>query len=501
MKKQVIIALSLFLGSTLGYAQDEQAGQVANIVNEAYWAPHLRFLSSDEMGGRNTGSVELNIAARYLAEQFKAYGLQPPEGSDNYFQPVPLTKSAPPEEAVLEMGNDQFSHGKQMLVTGGGSNRLVDLEAEIIFAGYATEADLANLDVEGKIVVANAGEKGNPNARQYLRLSRQKAGLVEEMGGLALVELYKSPLVPWKLLVKYLNTEQIRLAAEDASNDSDLPRTWIDDAKGKYAEAIGEGKYQRASLRITGAEEKQLNSKNVIAVIEGTDPELKNEYLALGAHYDHVGSDMSKAKNGDGIFNGTRDNAVGTVGLLSAARYFSEHPPKRSVVFIAFTAEEKGLLGSQYYASNPLVPLEQTIYNFNIDNAGYNDVSRVSIFGFGRTSIDPILEASCEAFGLEAKGDPAPEQNLFDRSDNVNFARAGVPAITFSLGFTAFDKEILKYYHQVTDEYESLDKDYINKYYRSYVMAAIGVANMEQTPFWNSGDKYEEAGKDLYGLE
>lgn len=488
------------LCSVCSHAQQQKAEQVANIVNEAYWAPHLRFLSSDEMGGRNTGSVELNIAARYLAEQFKAYGLKPPKGSNSYFQSVPLVRSTPPEEAVLEMDKDKFRHGKQMLVTGG-DKQSVNLEAKVIFAGYATEEDLADLDVKGKIVVANAGEKGNPNAREFLRLSRQKSSLVEEKGGLALVELYKSPLVPWKLLVKYLNNEQVRLAAEGSSSKNELTQIWINDAKGKYAEVVGKGKYRKASIRISGGKEQELDSKNVVAVIEGTDPELKNEYLALGAHYDHVGTDMSKAKDGDGIFNGTRDNAVGTVGLLSAARYFSEHPPKRSVVFIAFTAEEKGLLGSQYYASNPLVPLEQTIYNFNIDNAGYNDVSRVSIFGFGRTSIDPILEASCEAFGLEAKGDPAPEQNLFDRSDNVNFARAGVPAITFSLGFTAFDKEILKYYHQVTDEYESLDKDYINKYYRSYVMAAIGVANREQRPFWNSGDKYEKAGKELYGLE
>jgi Zn-dependent M28 family amino/carboxypeptidase len=189
---------------------------------------------------------------------------------------------------------------------------------------------------------------------------------------------------------------------------------------------------------------------------------------------------------------------MGTVALLSAARSFAAKPTKRSVIILAVTGEEIGLLGSQYYASQPLVPLENTIFNLNTDGAGYNDVTKVSMLGFGRTGTDKQLNDAAESVGLTIIADPAPEQGLFDRSDNVSFAREGVPALTLSPGFHSFDAEIQKFYHQVTDEADSIDFDYLYKYCRAFVEAARNIANMEGRPIWKAGDKYEQAGKDLY---
>ncbi|WP_304517602.1 M28 family peptidase, partial [Cecembia rubra] len=190
---------------------------------------------------------------------------------------------------------------------------------------------------------------------------------------------------------------------------------------------------------------------------------------------------------------------VGTVAVINAARYFAENPPKRSVLLCAWTAEEKGLLGSAYFSENPLIPLKQIIYNLNIDNAGYNDTSVVTVVGLGRTTADHLISEATAAFGLESITDPSPEQGLYDRSDNVNFARKGIPAPTFSLGFRAFDEEISRYYHQASDHVDDFDMDYAAKYWKSYILAAEKIANWKERPKWNAGDKYENAGKSLYG--
>jgi Zn-dependent M28 family amino/carboxypeptidase len=202
---------------------------------------------------------------------------------------------------------------------------------------------------------------------------------------------------------------------------------------------------------------------------------------------------------GDSIYNGARDNAVGTVAVMNAAKYFAKNPPKRSILIALWTAEEKGLLGSAYFANNPLIPLNQIIFNLNIDNGGYNDTSIITVIGLGRTSADFLIEEAVGEFGVKAVADPSPEQGLYDRSDNVNFARKGIPAPTFSLGFTAFDDEINKYYHKAGDHVSSFDLNYAQTYWKSYILAAQKIANWDQKPTWKVGDKYEEVSKKLYG--
>lgn len=243
-----------------------------------------------------------------------------------------------------------------------------------------------------------------------------------------------------------------------------------------------------------------VQSKNVIGVVEGSDPDLQNEYLLLSAHYDHVGVGPATAE-GDSIYNGARDNAIGVATIMAAGKYFADHPPKRSIILALWTAEELGLIGSGYFAEHPAVPLEQIVYNLNIDGAGYNDTTKVTVVGLERTDAESIFESSSREFELDVIPSPAPELGLFNRSDNVHFARKGIPAPTFSPGFTAFDEEIQYYYHQPTDEANSLNFGYVTNYTKAYILSAERIANADEAPFWKSGDSYEDAGIQLYGSE
>ncbi len=185
--------------------------------------------------------------------------------------------------------------------------------------------------------------------------------------------------------------------------------------------------------------------------------------------------------------------------MLATAKYLSQYPPKRSVLFVAWTAEEKGLLGSKYYSENPVIPMKQTVFNFNCDGAGYNDITAATIIGMERTTAENDLSKACQAFGLKATVDPVPEQNLFERSDNYYFAVKGVPAISFSPGVKSFDAELMKYYHKQADEVSSLDFDYLIKYFRAYVYSNVLLSSNPKVPVWKSGDKFEAEAKKLYG--
>ena len=200
----------------------------------------------------------------------------------------------------------------------------------------------------------------------------------------------------------------------------------------------------------------------------------------------------------DSIYNGARDNAIGVTAVMNAATYFSKHPPKRSVMFIAFTAEEMGMLGSKYFSANPVIPLNKMVFNLNCDNGGYNDTTIFTIVGLGRTSADDDIKNACAAYGMIPTPDPDSALHLFDRSDNVNLAIKGIPAPTFGMGITGFDEKVRRYYHQLSDEFSSMDSEYVLKFIRTYILTASFIANNPKRPEWQKGDKYEAAWKSLY---
>ncbi|WP_448518519.1 M28 family peptidase [Rhodoflexus sp.] len=486
------------LSITTAYAQknkDNDLTLAQQTISRAKIEAHISFLASDELKGRNTPSPEQEIAARYLAAQLQSYGAKTLPALGSYFQQVKLkTQKKSKAKIAFSFNGKNFEQNTHLLAIEGGN---MSADGGMVFMEYGKEEEFAKADVKGKIVVVKAGVGEGTDARQWFADGRKKHMLASKAGATALIELYNNPMIPWRFLVNYLSGDQLVLDKGDSKEDG-IPHLWLNDPDWKEAgEMKPEAAYQ-AKLAITGMEIIRATSPNVVAFVEGTDPKLKNEYVVYSAHYDHIGIGRPDA-NGDSIYNGARDNAVGTVTVLSVAENFAKYPTKRSALFVFFTGEEKGLLGSEWFIENSPVPHKQMVYCFNSDNAGYNSTAIATIIGLSRTTADTYIKQACKAFGLEATDDPAPEQNLFDRSDNVNFAAVGIPAPTFSLGFTAFDEEINKYYHQPGDQANNLDYDYLQKFFSAYVYASRMIANAQEIPFWKKGDKYFEAGKKLYG--
>ena len=460
---------------------------------------HVYFLASDELKGRNVGTPGLQKAADYLIENFKKYGVNPVKGLDSYYQSVPIKMIVPPSNASLTWSENTVQHGIDMLVLDGFDG---DFNGDIVYLDYGLAKDFENTDVAGKIIVVKAGEGKSTDPREWLPLGRKKRKMAKNHGALALVELYNSPNIPWRGVVGFLNREQIALVDEAPMNEKEIPHLWVKDSDNSIRSKIAsKERSQKATIHVEDIKSEVLDTKNVIGMIEGTDPELKNEYIMFSAHYDHVGVGRPDAA-GDSIYNGARDNAIGTVTVLSAAENIGKYPMKRSALFVLFTAEEKGLLGSQYLADHPVIPNEQIVYCWNSDNGGYNDTTIATIVGLTRTTAEQLIIDACATYGLKAIEDPTgAEQGLFDRSDNVSFAKKGIPAPTFSLGFTAFDNEITKYYHQPSDSPETVDYDYLFKFFSAYVYASRKIGNAAERPFWKEGDKYYETGKKLYGMK
>jgi len=499
MRKNLLILL-IFLAGGILQAQDQKKAPEF-YFNKNDIRTQMEFLASDFLAGRRTGSEGNNIAAQYIAAHLRAYGYTAPEGTDNYLQRIPFTASKPPESASMTVNKKTLVAGTDFLILSGPA---ANLKASGVFAGYGwvdsetNHDDYAKLDVKGKVVFVLPGPPGSKDPSSIMGAMRTKRQLAEERGAVALVELYQLPF-PWAMFANYFGGESLRVADPDEV-PSKLTYAWLNKTDGLSFEDIQTAKKLSVTLTSSGFSKKTIYSQNVVGVLEGTDPKLKDEYLMISAHYDHVGvgAQGGQYTEQDSIFNGARDNAFGTIAMLNAAKALAEQRPARSIIVLAVTGEEIGLLGSAYYAEHPLIPLNQVIFNFNTDGAGYNDTTAVSIFGWSRTGTNEMLEAGMAPFGLKIIGDPAPEQGLFDRSDNVSFARKGVPALTFSPGFSEFDAAILQHYHQVSDEADSIDYDYYLKFCQAFAHCTRIIANSPQRPVWVEGDKYEAAGKALY---
>lgn len=486
----------MFLFLTISVFGQKQAIEKSLDKKEAI--SHFRFLASDELKGRDALRPEIDIAARYIAEQFWKYGASELSEGEGYYHAVPFLASSPPTYGEIIMGDSSFYHGENMLVLAGSD---FSGNYPIVLAGHGLETDLEGKDVDGKILVVSVGAPDLLDPSKLQSLGREKLALAQSRGAVGVIEVYNKDIAPWDLLIRFLlNKSQLIIDTTSTQALNTIPYFWIKDLSNQLIPAIKQGEIKQAEFNVKGKINRRINGKNVVAYIEGTDPQMKDEYVMLSAHYDHIGVGTPNA-NGDSIFNGARDNAVGTVAIINAAKYFSENPPKRSILLCAWTAEEKGLLGSSYFANHPPVPLKQIVYNLNIDNGGYNDTSVITVIGLGRTSADGLIEEAVAEFGIKAIADPSPEQGLYDRSDNVNFARKGIPSPTFSLGFTSFDEEIFKYYHQAADQVDNFDLDYAMLYWKAFLLSAINIANSETQPVWVTGDPYEEAGMQLYGSE
>jgi hypothetical protein len=451
---------------------------------------HLSFLASDEMRGRNAGTPELDIAANYIRSYFKMYGLKPAPGTNQYFQAVDQIKRIAPRKAELRMGDLQFTYKENLLLAQGEE---IQWSGDMIYVGYGSAEELKRYDLKGKMVLALAGARDADTYSKAMTANNEKHKLVGQLGAVGLVELLTVPQIPWPTLVSYLGQSVWGIEREGV----DHPHVFVkvfDINSVKYQE----GEKISGSLVIEGKRKIHIPGKNVAAMVEGTDPGLKDEYIIVTAHYDHIGIRKTKEST-DSIFNGARDNAVGTVALLETAKFLSQNPPKHSVLLVAVTSEEKGMLGSQWYTEHPLVPLHQHILSVNCDGVGFNDTSIITSISIGRTNTDDVIRKAAKTFGLAVGGDPDPKENFFERSDQVSFARKGIPAIKLQPGLARMDDEIRKYYHRAADEVATLDFEYLVRFYRTFVYAIHLLANENKRPAWNPGDKFEEVSKKLYG--
>ena len=506
--KQTALTTLLFLMGICLFAQsdsDNADGIDRSLpefsFNEMELAGEMHFLASDFLAGRRTGSPGNVIAANYIAAQLRGFGYAPING-ESYFQPVPLMQTKSPESGKLMAGDFSFTHGKDLLVMRGPA---ASGEANVVFANYGWvdeetgHNDYEKLNVKGKIVVTRAGIPGDVSQRGIFRGVSKKADFAAEKGAIAIYEIYSLPF-PWTSFKGYFGGS--RMGLDSGEPGATIPYGFVKAGDDFLPALQDKKKGLKGSMASSGIQVERIESMNVGGILEGTDPAMKDEYMIVTAHFDHVGVGAQGGgayTEQDSIFNGARDNAFGTISLLATARAFAEVPTRRPIIMLAVTGEEMGLLGSQYYSENPLIPLEKTIFNFNTDGAGYDDKTGISLIGANRTGIDPQVEKAAAAFGKKVISDPAPEQGLFDRSDNVSFAAKGVPALCFSPGITGFSDELFKYYHQVTDNPETIDMAYLKHYCQVFALAARLIANRDTVPMWVADDKYEEAGKKLYG--
>jgi hypothetical protein len=488
MKNYITLLMCAFIGIASAQTDAEKA---AETVDQNNIKGHIYFLADDLLRGRGTGTPENKIAASYLANTLRSYGVQPHPSSNSYFQNFNLVQTAPP--TMLNVAINGETHPHSIAVKA----KATTLSGDAVYLGFGGEEDYKGKDVTGKLIIVKGGTPEAADARAVYGAHKQKQELATKNGAIGLVEMTMLEEDWWSRISHFMG-ESVQIPdatdTEDAKND--FIHLWVNTTSEKLG-AINTSKLSY-KIETDGKKEEILETQNVIGVLEGTDPKLKDEYIMYSAHYDHVGIGAPDAE-GDTIYNGARDNAIGTTAVLSMAENIGKHPTNRSAVFIFFTAEEKGLLGSKYYVQHPMFPLKQIVYGFNTDGGGYNNTALATVIGLGRTTAQKHIVAGAAAFGLKAIDDPAPEQGLFDRSDNVSFASVGIPAPTYSTGFDAFDDEINKYYHQPGDEADSLDYDYLLKFYQGYVLSGRLIANDPEKPFWVAGDKYEPAGNVLYG--
>jgi hypothetical protein len=467
-------------------------------LSQEEMAAHLRFIASDKLLGRMTGTPGNDEAARYIAGEFKKSGLAAFQSAEGYFQRVPLLRKMPPGKGTIVLLGDSLNQPNKMALRSGGP---LKWSGRFEYVGYGLVDtakgidDYKGIDIKGKIALARFGQKGESNLFAALMSAAEtKRRAAQARGAVALVELYQGPR-EWKSIVTFF----MRTGVETGSVGGGFPHFIVEDISMAYVSKVQARSSGEIALQTDGIRQEEIRAQNVIGFLRGSDPKLRDEFVLLTAHYDHVGVGKPEGSPADSIYNGARDNGMGTVALIAAAKSFSKDPPKRSVIIAAVTGEEMGLLGSSHLAAEPPVPMAKIVFNLNIDGAGYDDTTIVTVVGLERTNAESALKQGTERYGLKVMAEPVELKGLFDRSDNVSFAARGVPAPTFSEGFHSFGPEILKYYHRAADQAdENFNFSYLLKFCKAFVHSARIIGDMPVAPFWKAGDPYEQAGKKLY---
>jgi len=512
IKRHLLLAASALLAATPAFAQD--LGKDAAALKA-----HVQFLASDAMKGRDTGSPELTIAEQYVAAQMLAAGLKPAGANGSWFQPVPLIDYKPADHGslVLKRGGVEtpLEWGKDYLTRAVPSNPKLSLSAPVVFAGYGSEGEYKGLNVKGAIVavVRDAPHAGPSDVRAHLGIPVVQSRTAAAHGAIGVI------------LIEGVSRRQGYSFARTVPNWQGGAMHWQGAPDGTEAPAFAYLSYEGAAKLFAGTkikwdavlaadkggkklptgalgvtatgtsntEVRTLTANNVAGVLPGTDK--AGEYVVISAHLDHVGVGEPDA-TGDRIYNGAMDNAVGTAAMLEVARRFQAagKAPRRSILFVAVTAEEQGLVGSEYFAANPTVPRGAIVADVNLDMPilTYDFIDLVA-YGADRSTLGRIVEAAAAAEGVKLVPDPAPEEASFVRSDHYSFVKAGIPSVSLDLGpggaGAAATKEFLdKHYHQPSDEVGLIDWKQGLRFVGLNYAIARAVADAEDRPVWNKGD-------------
>jgi Peptidase family M28 len=546
---RLLVTVGLILGVSFGSAQTASSDFPPNELLQRITAEglraHMAFLSDDLLEGRGTGTRGYQLAANYVRAQFEEMGLKPAGVGGSYFQNVRFRR--------IELLRDKSSfvvkpkNGSTRTLTiekdyvMGGDPLSADTTAEgqVVFVGYGVSApefnydDYAGVDVRGKIVAALYGAPPKmPSAPgAHFSSTEQKLRMAAERGAIGYISIWAGKTeqrTPFSEYVRFTRgpalrwldekgvpngaEPSIRGAARINSSTAALlfegaPKSWKDalrDAENSQPQAFPLS--ASVTMHIV-SRYSEAESPNVAAILPGSDPQLKNEYVSFTAHLDHLG--IGDPVKGDSIYNGAADNASGTSALLEMARAFSQldPAPRRSLLFIAVTGEEEGLLGSDYYALNPTVPIKQIVANINMDEVSFlYDFKDIVPLGGEHSSLGAVADDVARHMNLTVSPDPLPEEVYFVRSDQYSFILQGVPSLYVEEGLQTvnpnldgkkmqFDWEVQRYHQPSDDMNQPFDFNATVKCTRVDLAVGYEVAQQTERPHWNAGDFFNKFAK------
>lgn len=525
-----VVALTLSLAAC---GDDVQSQNSAMSANAGALQAHLEFLASDDLEGRDTGSRGHEIAAKYIAAEFKRLGLEPAGDDGSYFQRIKFRRSFLVENSAkftLDTGSEtlELAYPKQFLTGPSAYSEHDDVEAPLVFVGYGLVSDAfdlddyAGLDVDGKIVVMVTGRPDHLPSEEGAHLNSSKVKFAAERGAVGVINLHtpaREKVRPYEVSIMYQRAPSVgwlqpdgepnvlykNLAASAYVQHEAAEQLFVN-APVKLNEVFAQleagempqGFDLGVSARLQrSSRHEEISSPNVAAVLPGSDAKLKNEYVLYTAHSDHIGVTKDLSQD-DHINNGAMDNASGVAVMLETARMFVEsgEKPKRSILFLSVTAEERGLLGADYFAHHATVPLSQIVANVNLDMPVLlYDFADVIAFGSTHSTLGDSVARAAGQFGIELSDDPMPEQAIFTRSDHYPFVKKGIPAVFLMTGFTSktegedggevWAKFFAEHYHRPSDQAD-LPINYEAGAIFTNINFAIGqeIGNQVERPRW-----------------
>jgi Zn-dependent M28 family amino/carboxypeptidase len=497
---------------------------------------HVKYLASDALEGRGVGTRGEELATGYLAAQLQSIGVRPGGDDGTYFQRVSLVGSLPlQDEAQLVIGDKAKLHFGEDFVGNSFSQQPVnDFDAEAVFVGHGIYApefhwdDYKGVDLKGKVLVYFTNEPPSDDpaffagrALTYYGRWTYKFEEAARRGAVAAVIIHTTPTAGygWATVSGSWSQERPEVKLEPGQPALKLA-AWVTSNAGERLIA-STGKNIEELLALSNRPDFQpiplgvqvrghvpvklrtIESRNVIGRIEGEDPELKKQAVLFTAHWDHLG--RSVPVNGDDIYNGAVDNATGCAMVLEMARVWQTlpHKPRRTALFVFVTAEESGLIGSEFYGRHPVVPAGSTAADLNFDGFyPFGKTRDVFVTGAERTTLWPLVQRTAKRLSLEIKPDAEPEQGYYYRSDHFSLARVGVPAFSIEsgrdylgkpadFGRTTFETYNTQHYHQPSDEYHD-DWDFASMEQMAQfgLALAMDIANQPKLATWNAGDEF-----------